>query len=114
MEQLSRIFITIYYQYYQCIREDQLSYLSEFPAESLERDWKQEPSSAALYVPWRKLFLSTAQGLKTGFVNASSLSYLLQFQSAGTGPAQWAPPGHLQTSPTSKQKSKELSNPSTC
>lgn len=83
---------------YQCIREDQLSYLPEIPAESLKRDWKQEPSSAAHYVPWRKLFLSTAQGLKIHFVNVSSLPYLLQFQSAGTGPAQWAPPGYLRAS----------------
>lgn len=89
-----------YHYLYQCIREDQLRYLPEIPAESLKRDWKQEPSSAALYVPWRKLFLSTAQGLKIDFVNASSLPYLLQFQSAGTGPAQWASPGYLQASPT--------------
>lgn len=82
-----------YHYLYQCIREDQLYYLPEIPAESLKRDWKQKPSSPAVYVPWRKLFLSTAQGLKIDFPNASSLPYLLQFQSAGTGPAQWEPPG---------------------
>lgn len=103
-----------YYYLYRCSRKDQLSHLPEFPAELVARDWDQEPSLTALHTPWRKLFLSTAKELKIDFVNASVLPYLLQLQSAGTGPAQWAPPGLLQISPTPKQMSKDLSNPSTC
>lgn len=37
-----------YHYLYQYIREDQLSYLPEVPAEWLKRDWKQVPSSASL------------------------------------------------------------------
>lgn len=95
-----------FYYSYQCIREDQLSYLPKFPAELLERNWEQKPSLTALHAPWRKLFLPTAKELKIDFVNASVLPSLLQLQSAGTGPAQWAPPGLLQIPPTPSRRAK--------